>query len=77
MKHDLPAQPSPSRRDLLVGTAAASAALSVGNASAQDDSPLEIPIAPPKGPITDEPPIRVGLIGTGGMGGGHLNLLTN
>lgn len=73
MKHDLPAHPSPSRRDLLVGATAVTGALALGTASAQDDSPLEIPKAPPKDPIPDERPIRVGLIGTGGMGGGHLS----
>ncbi|MCP3915609.1 MAG: Gfo/Idh/MocA family oxidoreductase [bacterium] len=69
MKHS-----TPSRREIL-GSAAAAGALVVGPTFAspprsEDDRP--IPKAPEKKPIPADQPIRVGVIGTGGMGGGHL-----
>ena len=69
--------PQPSRRQILSSAAAASAAslaatsCSMTSASVGADD-REIPKAPEKKPIPEGTPIRVGLIGTGGMGGGHL-----
>ena len=74
----------PSRRQLLSSAAAAAGAASFAcNSSTRsvrsslapesvsaDDLP--IPIAPDKRPIPAGQPVKVGLIGTGGMGGGHL-----
>ncbi len=63
-------QPSPSRRDLLAGTAAALTLTSAG--LARPRAQQEIPKAPPKKPIPEGKPVRIGIIGTGGMGRGHL-----
>lgn len=59
-----------SRRTLLRGTAAA-AAVAASTTVRADDRP--IPKAPAKGPIEDGKPIRIGFIGLGGMGNGHLD----
>ena len=59
-----------SRRTLLRGSAAA-AAVAAATPLRADDRP--IPKAPAKGPIEDGKPIRIGFIGLGGMGHGHLD----
>jgi len=59
-----------SRRTLLRGTAAA-AAVAAATPLRADDRP--VPKAPAKGPIDDGQPIRIGFIGLGGMGHGHLD----
>ena len=62
-----------SRRTLLRTSAAAAA--TAGLSMAKDDDRV-VPSAPEKSPIPDDRPIRVGFIGLGGMGNGHLgNLL--
>ncbi|MDA1267107.1 MAG: Gfo/Idh/MocA family oxidoreductase [Planctomycetota bacterium] len=68
MKHN-PAQPSPSRRDVLAAGAALSAVGLAATASAQD---RPIPKAPDKAAIPEGTPVRIGVIGMGGMGRGHL-----
>lgn len=68
----------PSRRQLLTSAAAAAGAASLApNARGATRDKVgaddrEIPKAPEKKPIPEGTAIRVGLIGTGGMGGGHL-----
>ena len=62
--------PSPSRRDVLATGTAVTALGLAGRAAAQDDRP--VPKAPAKEPIPEGTPVRVGVIGMGGMGRGHL-----
>jgi len=59
-----------SRRTLLRGSAAA-AAVAAAPPLRADDRP--VPKAPNKGPIDDGQPLRIGFIGLGGMGNGHLD----
>lgn len=62
--------PTPSRRDVLATGTAVTALGLTGRAGAQDERP--VPKAPPKQPIPEGTPVRVGVIGMGGMGRGHL-----
>jgi len=68
---------SPSRRDFLRTSAAAAGALAVGSSSCSTTMSAwkekDVPIAPPKSALADGETIRMGIIGPGGMGGGHLN----
>ena len=66
---------APSRRDILATTAAAAGALTLTGLARgkQSSQRFVVPKAPPKEPIPDGQPIRVGLIGPGGMGRGHLD----
>jgi len=61
---------TPSRR--LVLSSGAASALAIGNGIAGQDAKFPIPSAPDKSPKADGERIRVGLIGCGGMGSGHL-----
>lgn len=63
---------NPSRRDFLTKTAATAGALSIGGdlIFGQQDRP--IPKAGPKEPLGADETIRMGFIGLGGMGSGHL-----
>ena len=73
-----PNRPNPSRRQFLATSAAAGAALSFGSSCVSTDGrAMEVPIAPPKGEMATDTTIRMGLIGTGGMGGGHLGGIYN
>jgi predicted dehydrogenase len=61
------------RREFLTTSAATAGALSLGAcAGPGGGDKREIPKAPDKSPIPEGTPVRIGLIGTGGMGGGHL-----
>ena len=76
MKHREPK--APSRRQLLTSAAAVAGAASLpahAGSRADDVSAAgrPVPKAPEKRPIPADEPIRLGLIGTGGMGGGHLS----
>ena len=69
----------PSRRQLLTSAAAAAGAASLPGCKSDGTTRLSVgaddrvvPRAPDKDPIPEGQPIRLGLIGTGGMGGGHL-----
>jgi predicted dehydrogenase len=70
---------NPSRRKLLTSAAAAAGAASLPACNAAGARlsvgarGRTVPSAPDKDPIPDSEPIRVGLIGTGGMGGAHLS----
>jgi predicted dehydrogenase len=74
MKNEHPAHPS--RRQLLASGAAVAGALAIGKdalaAQGQDDIKRLIPKCPEKRPIPEGTPIRVAVIGCGGMGRGHL-----
>ena len=61
---------SPSRR--LVLSSGAAGALAINSGLASQDVKFPIPSAPKKSPKADGDRIRVGLIGCGGMGSGHL-----
>lgn len=68
-------RPISTRRELLSRTAAlagAGAALGSRAFAAQDEP---IPIGADRVPLGADEPVRVGLIGAGGMGGGHLSAL--
>jgi len=82
-------RPDPSRREFLSRSAAAAGAVAAGACAskevqevqpdprpaqrAPEPEPDPIPVAPPKGPLDPDEPIRMGIIGTGGMGNGHLD----
>lgn len=71
-----PSSPHPSRRDFLVRSAAAAGALAVGTAAQQGaNGGQPVPSTGDKTPLGDDEPIRMAIIGTGGMGGGHLNAI--
>ncbi len=68
---------APSRREILTSGSALTALGLTGYAGASarsaDPLPRPIPIAPDKAPIPEGTPVRLGVIGPGGMGRGHLN----
>lgn len=71
-----PAGPVPSRREFLRTTAAAAGALAVGSAACGTTAAWtvdELPQAAGKPPLADDETLRLGIIGVGGMGGGHLH----
>ena len=65
-----------SRRDFLQRTAAATAALglapSLAHGSEISFDPEPVPEGLPRAPLGPNDPVRIGIIGTGGMGTGHL-----
>ena len=64
---------NPSRRDFLVKTAAAAGALAVGGGSIRAQGKQRaVPKVGTKSPLGADEPINMGIIGTGGMGSGHL-----
>lgn len=65
---------SPSRREVLAASTAVTAIGLAGKASA-DDRP--VPKSPEKKVIPEGTPVRVGVIGTGGMGRGHIGSMMN
>jgi len=67
-------RPTPSRREFLVGSAAAGAAIGLTPSCTLTgkERPMPVPIAPEKNPLATGATIRMGLIGPGGMGLGHL-----
>jgi predicted dehydrogenase len=78
MTPPVPAEPSSSntsRRDLLKRAAALAGAGAVLGSPALGRlrEGEAVPIAKPRPSLKDDDPIRVGLIGTGGMGGGHID----
>ena len=73
--------PDPSRRDFMKKSAAAAGAFTLGCTSTGspsikgswgDASVAPIPLAASRAPLGPDDPIRMGFIGTGGMGRGHL-----
>jgi len=69
-----PSQPSPNRRELLTAGATAASVLAVaGAASARQDDFFPVPKAPQKKAKGQDETLNIGIIGCGGMGGGHLN----
>ncbi len=75
--------PDPSRRDFMKKSAAAAGAFTLGSACTSTGSPgtrgswgdavvAPIPRAATRAPLGPDDPIRMGFIGTGGMGRGHL-----
>jgi predicted dehydrogenase len=67
-----PATPGVSRRAFLARTAAlGSAPLLASCASTTSTTHRETHAAAPRVPVADDEAIRIGVIGTGGMGGGH------
>jgi predicted dehydrogenase len=74
-----PASPSPSRREFIGRSAAAAAGMTLGGACASNSSKasapirMPIPIARERAPLGPGDPIRMGVIGTGGMGNEHIN----
>ena len=63
----------PSRRDLLSSGAAVAGALGLGALPASAaQARLATVKAPPKGPMGADETLRIGVIGTGGMGSGHI-----
>lgn len=72
MNNELSGLPAPSRRDLLAGSAAVGALGIGGQALGRSGDDRPIPQAPTKKVIPEGTPVRVAVIGTGGMGSGHL-----
>jgi len=68
-----PAAGNTSRRDLLQRAAAVAGAGSLLGSRFLAEGMESVPRALPRVPLNDDEPVRVGLIGPGGMGGGHLN----
>lgn len=69
---------SPSRRDFLQRTLAATAAASLLGADPVEallPDPRPLPTAARRAPLGPDDPVRIGVIGTGGMGTGHLEAL--
>tara|TARA_R110002074_G_scaffold17267_2_gene57127 strand:+ start:695 stop:2005 length:1311 start_codon:yes stop_codon:yes gene_type:complete len=66
-------QPNPSRRKVLGGAAAAAGAITLGCKTTGSHLDRDIPVAPDKDPMDAGATIRIGMIGVGGMGGGHMN----
>ncbi len=70
-----------SRREFLQRTAAAAAASSVLGACAmgpgQSGDPRPLPVAATRTPLGPDDPVRLGVIGTGGMGTGHIEGFVN
>ncbi len=71
-----------SRRDFLKGAATAAGAFAIGASSScaggpQDWQKRAVPKAGKKRPLGDKEAVRIGMIGVGGMGGGHLGALLN
>jgi len=66
--------PNPSRRQLLAGTAAAAGAGWISSCSSTGSAPPEavLPAFRPRTRVAEGEPIRMGVIGTGGMGRGHI-----
>ena len=78
MTPPVPAEPhssNTSRRDLLKRAAALAGAGAVLGSPALGRlrEGEVVPIAKPRPSLKDDDPVRVGLIGTGGMGGGHID----
>jgi predicted dehydrogenase len=65
---------NPSRRTLLTA-AAAGVAVAAGCAALTGKKSVPVPVAPQKGPLPDGAVLKLGIIGTGGMGGAHMNRL--
>jgi predicted dehydrogenase len=72
-----PPSSSTTRRDFLRGGVAAAGALAAGSSGCAGASwsVAELPLAPARAALDDAEPVRVGLIGLGGMGRGHLDSL--
>ncbi len=71
---------SPSRRDLLAATAAVAGVGLVGScrsAGGHNLSALAAAKAKPRVPLGEDETIRIGVIGTGGMGRGHCQAITS
>src|SRR5690349_24711898 len=69
-----------SRRQFLATSAlfaGAAAALSAGCQSLSGGEAIAVPKAGKRTPVKDGEPIRIGIIGVGGMGGEHCNQLIN
>ena len=69
-----------SRRQFLANSAlfaGAAAALSAGCKTLGGSAPIAVPKAGQRTPVKDGEPIRIGIIGVGGMGGGHCDALIN
>ncbi|MBM4186053.1 MAG: Gfo/Idh/MocA family oxidoreductase [Gemmatimonadetes bacterium] len=62
----------PDRREFVSTTAAAAGFAAV---QGRRFEPGPIPIAPPPAPLSTDEPVRIGIIGTGGMGTGHAEAL--
>ena len=72
-----PATSGVSRRAFLARTAAlGSAPLFASCASSSKFPRRETQTAAPRAPLAEDEPIRIGVIGTGGMGGGHCRAIT-
>lgn len=63
---------SPSRRALLLGTAAGALAAGACASAARRPRRRPVPSAPPPSGVDPDEPLRIGVIGTGGMGTGHV-----
>ena len=70
---------SPSRRDFLTRSAAAAAGITLGGActstGSKESAPIgmPIPVARERAPLGPDDPIKMGVIGTGGMANGHID----
>ena len=70
----IPSSPSPSRRTLLTAGAAAAGLFAAGCAAGRAKS-KPLPVAPRRPNVRPDEPVRLGVIGVGGMGGAHMNSL--
>ena len=66
-----------SRRDFLRTAAAVTAAGALLPTEELLADPRPIPAGAPRTPLRADEPIRLGIIGTGGMGNGHLTAFVN
>jgi predicted dehydrogenase len=73
-----PVTAGPSRRAFLAQTAAFGAAAMLTSCETTGKYPKKPSVAKaPRVPVADDEPIRMGVIGTGGMGGGHCQSIIN
>ncbi|MDP6369075.1 MAG: twin-arginine translocation signal domain-containing protein, partial [Planctomycetota bacterium] len=68
-----PATPASTRRDFLAKAAAVAGTTALGAFASAAKRTADLPQDRARGSIPTDRPIRMGIIGTGGMGGGHIN----
>ncbi len=78
-ERQLPASsdPTPSRRDFLGKAAAVAGAGALLGACAATGQQAPIPKAKKRTPVGDDEPLRIGVVGPGGMGTGHIDRITH
>ena len=72
-----PATPASTRRDFLAKAAAVAGTTALGAFASAAKRTADLPQDRARGSIPTDRPIRMGIIGTGGMGGGHINAVVS